>query len=61
MTKKVIEYCTISEPAIDGVKCLERLDEKLNKAIKEGWQPFGSITAVSMTLIQIVVKYEEVE
>lgn len=51
---KITDYLTIHQFS------LEKLDEAVKFAIKEGWQPFGGIgISAEPTYIQIVVKYAE--
>ena len=38
---KITEYCIVHDATA------ERLTEKVNEMIKEGWQPFGSMSVIS--------------
>ncbi len=53
--KKIIEYKIVWDRDDD------RLIKKVNKEIKEGWQPQGGITYDTQygIYLQVMVKYEE--
>ncbi len=55
---KIVEYkCVFGDGEME-------LSQEVNKSIKDGWQPFGSPTAVTLkiwdydTIYQAMVKYE---
>ena len=55
--QKITEYRTL------GDEVPSKLDEEVNKGIKEGWQPLGGvcIDSKSGVLLQAMVKYEQCE
>ena len=55
----ITKYVTVS------AELLQDIDEKVNKAIEDGWQPFGGITFGKTSVgviyyIQVLVKYGEI-
>ena len=61
--KKIIAYLTLSAEGQPNA-----LDEKVNRAVKEGWQPFGGISVIirdgasqskEYIFTQAMVKFED--
>jgi len=54
---KIIEYKIVDDYLSErGVE--HELSTKVNNAIEDGWQPFGSFILINSTFYQPMVKYE---
>ena len=53
---RVSEYQVID--CLGSASMVERLNEQVNKMMKEGWQPLGGPSSKAQRIVQAMVKYE---